>query len=1018
MANMQQNIFSRLSTKFLDFTRINKLQHRGFWSLIYAQSQVAFNDNAYKQILTVLVMALAVDTQKGKQLTALVSFIYILPFLMFSLYSGILAEKFSKRTNTVCIKIFEIIIMTFAIFGFWTTNHYVWMLVLFFLGIHSAFFGPSKYGILPEILPYEKLSWGNGVLELTTFLGIIIGTAVGSFLAGVYSQNISGLTGPMIFFLFLTVTGFLASLLIDKVPSSNPNRKFELNVIKDFVFYWRLIRKDKQLFLAILGFMSFWFLAMIAYLNIVAYTKETLLLPVEYNAWLLVSLVVGIGSGSYLAGILSRGKIELGLVTIGLCLMLVFALLLALPGATLTFSMFCMTVLGFGAGFFIVPTQALIQFLPAQEIKGGIQGVAYWLSNVGTLVATGIYSLLVLCKLSPPMIWVVVSLLVLLILTVTVVKLPHVIFRTIMWFFTSTVYSLNVLGKENIPHHNGALILSNRISFTDALFLAMASPRPIRFIIHEHYCRKWYIRAFSIGMGVIPIKDNAGPRELIATLKVARQAIKNGELVCIIPERSTATISKRNNKGLERIIEGIDGHIVPVFLNNVWGHILKFSHSQLLFKRPLRIPYRITVAFGEHLSQDATYLDVKNAIRDLQNKTVQEIADSSKILPFELIRIAKQAPLRQAIVESNGRCHSYLSTLAQIQHLLAKYRHVWKRQSVIAVDYQNGYATLIAVMSIMMCGRIPLLLSRDKKANARFLRKHNIETVLDDTDEIINYRPNFLHQILTFFTPSKLLFGYPAKGNNLLPALVTFDNNKEHGIIFSHRAITSIVNSFGYLTKPSARERYLSTARCEEPLSFISTVMFPLLKGLTIVFSDKDPDTDQILKICEEHLVTHLVMSADTLTELSKRCPANNLLVLQKVFCLGTLSKPLQSTLRERLCPAIYGLFGIPELGNLISYMPPHKVHDIYDHSDRVYNVGSPFPGTTIKIIHPKNGNILQGGSYGYVHINSPHAFLGYLYEGDLTAHVLNDGWISTNYIGTVDMNENILIDRIATTYR
>src|SRR5258706_424225 len=198
---------------------------RGFWSLIVTQFQGAFSDNVLKNIVVFLVLGagLASDAHRtGELVTALFS----LPFILFSMSGGYLADRFSKRSVMIGVKVFEIIVMLFVLTAFAFRNTPALLAGVFLMGVHSAFFGPSKYSSLPELLPEKRLSWGNGILELGTFTAIILGTV----LAGILSQKLGSRQIWSGFILLgLAALGLGASLGITRVPAANPAKKFQLN---------------------------------------------------------------------------------------------------------------------------------------------------------------------------------------------------------------------------------------------------------------------------------------------------------------------------------------------------------------------------------------------------------------------------------------------------------------------------------------------------------------------------------------------------------------------------------------------------------------------------------------------------------------------------------------------------------------------------------------------------------------------------------------------------------------------
>src|SRR5246127_61789 len=364
---------------------------RGFWSLIATQFQGAFNDNGLKFFVIYLILGQNPSTAERDFGVFLIGNLFPIPFLLFSMTGGFLADRFSKRSVTIGTKLFEIAAMLFAIFAFHQGNPYLAYAVIFLASTQAALFGPSKYGLLPELLPPELLSWGNGVLELTTFFAIISGTVAGSNLAQRFHG--SPATAGMIYGA-CSLIGLAASILITRVPAGDPTKKFKFNVFGDLRAQRKLVRPDRALKLAIVGNTYFWLLGALLQFVIVFYGREIMHLNETRGSYLQAALAVGIGIGRFAAGYLSGGKIEYGLIPLGGGGMAVFGCLLALPVLSFVQVFGLLVALGFSGGFFIVPISALIQHRPDEDKKGGVIAAANLLSFVGIGAASGAYYLL------------------------------------------------------------------------------------------------------------------------------------------------------------------------------------------------------------------------------------------------------------------------------------------------------------------------------------------------------------------------------------------------------------------------------------------------------------------------------------------------------------------------------------------------------------------------------------------------------------------------------------------------
>ena len=360
----------------------------GFWSLIATQFQTAFNDNALKFLVIYIVVAMNLPPASRDRLVPLVGALFALPFILFSMTGGFFADRYSKRTATIGTKLFEFAVMTFAILALYLHNLPMECASVFLISTEAALFGPSKYGLLPELLPEKRLSWGNGIIELGTFLASIAGTMGAGYLAVRYAgrESIAG-----VLLAAFTCVGFLTSLGISRVPAAAPSRTFRWNPLGDLFAQIKTMRADRVLGWAVLGNSYLFFLAALLQLTIILYGHDVLHVDDAHVSYLQAAVGIGIGLGSFAAGYLSGGKIEYGLIPLGAIGMTVFSAMLYHTGQTTTSSMIHLSLLGFFGGFFAVPVGALIQHRPKPEEKGEVIAAANLLSFVGIGLASGAY---------------------------------------------------------------------------------------------------------------------------------------------------------------------------------------------------------------------------------------------------------------------------------------------------------------------------------------------------------------------------------------------------------------------------------------------------------------------------------------------------------------------------------------------------------------------------------------------------------------------------------------------------
>ena len=354
------------------------------------QFQNAFSDNALKQLIILVLLASAASSAgeaEQDRMVSLVTAVFSAPFILFAMLGGWLADRNSKQRMMVYVKAAEMGIMAFAGVALALGSLPLKLGAIFLMGCHSAIFAPSKYGILPEILPHEKLSWGNGILELLTFLGVILGTVA----AGIFSDFFKGsewIAGPIL--VVIAFGGWMLSRQVTPVPAADPTCPVRINPVTDLWRQLRIMKQDRDLWRACWGNTGFYFISALVMMNVVVFGKSVLNLTGTQNSMLNVWLALGIGFGSVVAGYASRGHIEYRLVPIGALGLALSTVPMGMEGVTADAFRICMATLGFSAGLFIVPIVSVIQHRPAPEDKGSVQGAVSSLSFIGILFAAGV----------------------------------------------------------------------------------------------------------------------------------------------------------------------------------------------------------------------------------------------------------------------------------------------------------------------------------------------------------------------------------------------------------------------------------------------------------------------------------------------------------------------------------------------------------------------------------------------------------------------------------------------------
>jgi acyl-[acyl-carrier-protein]-phospholipid O-acyltransferase/long-chain-fatty-acid--[acyl-carrier-protein] ligase len=1006
---------------------------RGFWSLVITQFQGAFNENGLKNLVVFLILGMAVERSNRDQLVLIVGTLFSVPFILFSMTGGFLADRYSKRSVTIWTKIFEIAVMALAIAGLAWQDLHLEMAAVFLASTQAALFGPSKYGLLPELLPEPRLSWGNGVLELGTFLAIIAGGVAGAFLADFFQahQGWSGLV-----FLILSFVGLVFSFGITKVPAADPTKKFRANPIGDLWEQGRLIRKDRVLWLAVLGNTYFWFLGALLTANIVFYGSDVLHINSTRTGILQAAVAIGIGLGSLTAGYLSGGKVEYGLIPLGSVGMTVFGILLSAHRISFVHVLALLTALGFSAGFFAVPVNALIQHRPDQKDKGGVIAAANLLSFVGIGAAAGIYYFFQhYTHLSPPAIFLSASLMTVGATAYVLYLLPDALLRLLLWIATHTLYRIHLQGRENVPAKGGALLVPNHVSMVDAVLLIASIDRPIRFLMFKGSYDHPLVKPFAKIMGVIPISSQLRPREMIQSLRTATQALKDGEVVCIFPEGQMTRIGQMLpfRRGMERIVKGVDVPIIPVNLGGVWGSIFSFERGKFLWKLPRRIPYPVTVTFGKPMLSTTGAQGVRQSVQELGAEAYQFRKRYMRTLHRSFVQTARRHPRRFAMADGRTPKLSFGGALTRTVFLARRLRAVWQDQNMVGILLPPSVPGALINLAALLMGKVPVnlnytasnevLASCAKQCELKtvitsraFLERVHIQPpaqtiMLEDLADKPRVLERLIAALISWLMPVRLIeksVGASQKVGLDDIATIIFSSGSTgdpKGVILTHYNVASNVEQLNQVFMLGSHDKILGILPFFHSFGFTGTLCLPTTIGMGVVFHPSPLESRVIGALVSQYSVTFLLATPTFLQAYVRRCAPEDFGSLQYVMA-GAEKLP------ERTSIAFEDRFGIRPLeGYGCTECSPAVTVNTRDFRAAQFrqvgakraSIGHPLPGISVRIVNPETLDPLPVGDTGLLLVRGPNVMQGYLNRRERTAEVLRDGWYNTGDIAALD---------------
>ncbi len=596
------------------------LKYPGFSPFICTQFLGAFNDNVFKIVISMLAIK-NMGSQSGAYLS-LIGAVFMLPWFFFSGYAGHLSDRLNKRSILIWAKAFEVLVMVLAYLSF-LGGHIPWMLlVLFFMALQSALFSPAKYGILPEMLPDKELSRANGLLEMSTFLAIILGTSVGGFMFSIWKEHLNPIG---IVLVIVALTGYGTSLRIGRVPMPKNKPRFNPNPWGEIAQGFRHLYKKRMLWSSVCGIAYFGFLGAFLQMVFLLFGSEIMHLD-EFSISLLGTfLAIGVGVGSLLAGRLSGDKIELGLVPLGSIGMAIFAIWLAFSGDSFFQVAVMLGFLGCAGGLFSVPLYAYLQQKSAQGERGKLIGTSNFMQTIGILSASALLWLFHdFWGVRPDEIILILGLFTLIVTPYILKILPQYLIRFSLWMLTHSIYKIRIHGQKHVPFRGPALLVCNHVSSMDPLLVNACIQRFIRFLIEKDYFAQWGLSRLLRIMKAIPV-DSEGRSGAISAIKQGRAELLNGHIVCIFAEGAMTQTGDLSpfKKGFEPMVRGMDIPIIPVYLHGVGGTIFSAQGGPSFWRWPMKMPFPVSVSFGPPLPSSATAQELQQAVMVLSRDVAQ-----------------------------------------------------------------------------------------------------------------------------------------------------------------------------------------------------------------------------------------------------------------------------------------------------------------------------------------------------------------------------------------------------------
>src|SRR5688572_2567282 len=1034
------------------------MQDRSYWRLIRdpgfswmlaSQFLGAFNVNVYTWAITFYALDLASRPDapfEGATMVGIIGATFIIPYLLFSDYAGQLADRFSKRSVLIAVKSFEIVVMVSAVAAFWLADMRAMLVVAFFMGTQAALYSPAKYGSRPELLPDRDISRGNALIELSTFLAIILGSVLGGLIYQAFHDMM-----PVIgvIELVIAIVGTACAFGIGRTPPGRAGRRFSWNPVGTIAPGLRHLYRNRRLWLTVLGLSYFWFIGALVQKLFSVFAVETLGIPATNGVpigLLGAAIAVGIGIGSLAAGRLSGHKVELGLVPIGAIGIAGGALALASIESSYAATMTCLALLGFFGGFYSVPLNAMLQQKADEDKRGQLIAANNVMNTVGILLAAGAMVLAGIVHASPNLVAALAGLMTLAVIAYLLILLPDFLIRFCLWMLTHSIYRIRIVNPDNVPLNGPALLVANHLSFIDGLLVGACVQRFVRFMVYAPFFKMPMLGKLFTLMRAIPT-GGGGARGALGAIKRAREELQAGHVVCIFAE---GAISRTGNllpfkRGFEKIIDGIEVPVIPVHLDQVWGSIFSFKEGKFFWKWPARFFYPVTITFGKPLPASARAWDVRQKLLEMGGDAFRHRRRKVDLVHRRFVAQAKHSWRRFAMTDCLGQTVTFGQALTAAFLLARKLDQALPPANRnVGVLLPASVGAALTNMALLLAGKVPVNLNFtigpeamqaaiDKAGIAHIVaaRPFLAKAKLDERPGMV-----FVEDFMRSIGKGERVFWYLAL--RLLPVswierlagggrstpddlcTIMFSSGSTgtpKGVMLSHHNIMSNLEAIAQILWIQPDDRMMGVLPFFHSFGFTGTLCLPLLCGIGAIYHPNPLDAKTIGKLAREQGATILISTPTFCQAYYRTCGPEDFKTLRHVVVGAERLRPdFAAQFKEKFGLEMLEGYGATEMGPVVSVNVPNVVHAGEQQvGHKPGTVGHPLPGVAAKVVDPETGQDLSEGQEGLLLLKGPGRMVGYLADEKATAAALRDGWYVTGDIAIVDEDGFIKItDRLS----
>lgn len=1020
------------------------MKARRFLPIFCTQFLGAFNDNVFKQALIMMItyqIGLIGGGNSDKMLINLATGMLVVPFFLFSATAGQLADKMEKSWLIQKIKLVEVVLMVFASVGFLWGNVYFLLGVLFLMGAQSAFFGPLKYAILPDHLEEDELIGGNGIVEAGTFLAILFGIIAGGIL--IMTDHGSMVISALI--VVAAVAGWLASRWIPKSLPPIPSLKVNLNFIQETYWMLRDSRKNRVIFLAILGISWFWLFGTVIITQFTTYTKEFIGGSEQVSTLMFGLFSIGIGIGSLVCNRLLGGEVKATYAPLGAFGMTFFVIdiyrcsqvavlsaggeyigiyefLSTIGNYRVIFDLFMLSLCG---GIYIVPLYTLLQSRGDPEHRA--RDIAC--SNIycalfmvlGTVITMGLFA----WNFSITEVWLIIGLLNAGVGLIICGLLPLEIARAIIKTVVGWLFHVEVRGLENYrAAGKKALIIANHTSYLDAILLPAFLPDRLNFAINTHVANVWWVRMIIQFVEAHPLD----PLNPMATKRLV-DILKQDNRCVIFPEgriTSTGALMKIY-EGPAIIADRADAYILPVHIEGA-----QFSYfSRLKGKLKLKMLPKVTMTIlpprklkiPEGVKGKERRAVAHAQLCDIMTEMVYWSSDRKETLFRQLRKASEWHGGSLKIIEDIARKPmSYNDLIAKSLTIGQNIAKVTQKGEYVGILLPNSTTTVGVFFGLQSIGRVPAMLNfssgvknvlsackiaqlKKVYTSRQFLEQANLEALaeaikgagcevmyLEDLAKDIGMGAK-IKGLASYFWPD--FFYKEPKISPSDPAVVLFTSGSEgtpKGVVLSHENILSNIAQLCSQIDFVNRDIVFNALPTFHSYGLTVGMILPILKGMKLFLYPTPLHYRMIPEFVYDTQATIMFGTDTFLSGYAKYAHAFDFQSLRYIFAgAEKLRDQTRDYYAERFGARVFEGYGVTETSPVLAVNTPM--------SSKPGTVGRAMPDTEIRV-EPVEG-VEEGGR---LFVKGPNVMKGYLLEsapGEIVPP--KDGWHDTGDIVAVD---------------